>query len=342
MVVGTRICLPCLIVLVTAPLSALAVAIPTVPVGNAGNGYDPASGGLLGGVAYKYHIGATEVTNAQYVAFLNAKAASDPLALYNPNMGSNAFGGIARSGSPGSYTYVPKANMADKPVVFVSWYDSLRFINWLHNGQGSGDTETGAYTLLGGTPIPSNEGHITRNAGATWFLPDKNEWYKAAFYQPPDQGGDADGYWLYATATNSAPTVATANAVGDIDNPGPNVVNYGDGVIWNGLTGNLTSVGSAGPLSRSFYGTYDQSGNVYEWTESVPGGATNPEIRQLRGGAYDSASESFIDSNQVISFASSNQNALSGFRVATIPEPSSYLLGVLALLGMFAFCRRRS
>ena len=34
---------------------------------------------------------------------------------------------------------------------YVSFYDALRFANWLNNGQGSGDTETGAYTLLGGT-----------------------------------------------------------------------------------------------------------------------------------------------------------------------------------------------
>ena len=39
---------------------------------------------------------------------------------------------------------------------YVTWYDTIRFANWLNNGQGTGDTETGAYTLLGGTPTPSN------------------------------------------------------------------------------------------------------------------------------------------------------------------------------------------
>ncbi len=51
-----------------------------------------------GGVAYDYRIGTTEVTNAQYAAFLNEKAKSDPLGLYNANMGSNARGGITQSG----------------------------------------------------------------------------------------------------------------------------------------------------------------------------------------------------------------------------------------------------
>jgi hypothetical protein len=38
------------------------------------------------------------------------------------------------------------------PMNFVTFYDTLRFANWLDNGQGSGSTETGAYTLFGGHP----------------------------------------------------------------------------------------------------------------------------------------------------------------------------------------------
>lgn len=52
--------------------------------------------------------------------------------------------------------------------------------------------------------------------------------------------------------------------MGDISNPGANVANYGNGADWNGLVGNVTTVGSAGPLSYSFYGTADQAGNVFE------------------------------------------------------------------------------
>ncbi len=32
-----------------------------------------------------------------------------------------------------------KSGFADKPVTYVSFYDSLRFANWLNNGQGSGE-----------------------------------------------------------------------------------------------------------------------------------------------------------------------------------------------------------
>ncbi len=140
-------------------------------------------------MGYDYLIGTYEVTNAQYAEFLNAKAASDPLGLYNTSMGDPStnstfvgHGGITRSGSSGSYSYSAIAGRGDMPVNYVSFYDSLRFANWLNNGQGSGDTETGAYTLLGGTAAPSNGMTVTRNAGATIFLTSENEWYKAAYY----------------------------------------------------------------------------------------------------------------------------------------------------------------
>ncbi len=178
------------------------VTISTVPVGNIGNPNDPLTGNKYGGVNYNYRIATTEVTNAQYAAFLNAKASTDPLGLYNPAMASDVRGGLTQSGSSGSYTYAPKTNMADKPVNYVSWYDSIRFANWLNNGQGSGDTETGSYTLLGGTSTPSNGNIITRNAGATWFLASESEWYKAAYYQPAAQG-------VTATTIGSIPRRAT-------------------------------------------------------------------------------------------------------------------------------------
>jgi hypothetical protein len=95
-------------------------------------------------------------------------------------MGSS-LGGIARSGSPGSYTYSATPGRQNKPVNFITPFDAMRFVNWLHNGQGSGSTETGAYTLLGGTPTPSND-LVERNPGATVFLTSDAEWYKAAYY----------------------------------------------------------------------------------------------------------------------------------------------------------------
>jgi len=128
------------------------------------------------------------VTNAQYADFLNAKAAGDPLGLYDASMDSDSRGGIIQSGVSGGFTYATKTNMADKPVNFVSWYDSIRFANWLNNGQGTGSTETGTCTLLGGTATPGNGQSISRNGGAMWFVTGESEWYKAAYYQPAVRG----------------------------------------------------------------------------------------------------------------------------------------------------------
>lgn len=320
-----------------------AVTIPTVPVGNPGNAndplaYDPNHSNLYGGVSYEYRIGTTEVTNAQYAEFLNAKAASDPLALYNTGMGSGVRGGITRSGSDGSYSYAVKPNMDNKPVNYVSWFDATRFINWLNNGQGNGDTESGAYTLLGGTATPSNGDNITRKAGATWFLPTDNEWYKAAYYQPAAQGGDVDNYWRYTGASNSLPTVATANSVGDISNPGANVANTNRVSNWNGTQdGNVTTVGSAGPLSQTFYGTFDQGGNVWEWNETLVG-----SNRALRGGSFN-LSPFFLQSTYRANADPAFEEGADseGFRVATVPEPSTYALAAMGLVSLLAVRRRK-
>ncbi len=319
----------CGLLVATVTTPAFAVTIPTVPVGDAGNTADVRNGRTIGAVAYNYQVGTTEVTNAQYAEFLNAKAAvDDDFGLYNDRMRTQAHGGITRSGTGGNYSYTPKANMADKPVNYVSWFDAVRFVNWLNNGQGAGDTETGAYTILGGTPTPSNLSTISRNPGATWFLPSDDEWYKAAYYDPTLAGGTG-GYWEYPTQSNSAPTVATANSVGDISNPGANVANCLRGAEWNGQVGNVTTVGSAGPSSESYYGTSDQGGNLIEWNDTLFSGG----YRGLLGGAWAS-DLGFLAAPTGVDYPT-DERAVNGFRVATIPvpEPSTNI--------MAAFGRRR-
>ncbi len=114
------------------------MTLDTVPIGDPGNGPDPywlGTYGPLGDVDYNYRIGTYEVTNSQYVEFLNAKAKSDPLNLYDFDMTGNVVGGITRSGIDGSYSYAVKPNMGDKPVNYVSMYSALRFANWMNNGR---------------------------------------------------------------------------------------------------------------------------------------------------------------------------------------------------------------
>lgn len=244
------------------------VFLETLPIGNANN---PADGNGLGSVSYLYEIGKYEVTNTQYAAFLNAVGAADNVGLFNTLMGSDIRGGITRTGILGSYNYATRANMGNKPVNFISFYDAMRFANWMHNGKpnggiGNATTEAGCYSLcctLGGVYV--------RGSNAKWAISNLNEQYKAAFHDPVNPGADAGfsvDYWNLPTMSDGYPPIkATANAAGDISNPGANVVNYDNGAIWNGATGHVTTVGSAGTNSRSFYGTYDQGGNATEWIE---------------------------------------------------------------------------
>jgi formylglycine-generating enzyme required for sulfatase activity len=305
--------------LFAAPPPSAAVTIDWVAIGNPGNAADTASncssGASCGVVGYEYFISKYETTNAQYAEFLNAKAAADPYALWNANMGGNAtFGGITRSGVSGSFTYAVKPGFANKPVAYTSFYDAARFANWLNNGQGSGDTETGAYTLLGGTINPSNGLTFTRNPGANAFLPSENEWYKAAYYSP---GGT---YFDYPTGTNSV-TGCVA--------PGSDTGNSA-----NCSTGVFTTIG-AYSLSDSPYGTYDQGGNVFEWNEQIVG-TTN---RGLRGGNYF-LGDSYLSALNPASNLTTHDNSDIGFRVAMIPEPGTALLVLLGLTGLAAKRRR--
>ncbi len=291
-----------------APLPALAVTIPTVPVGNAGNAGELQILGTVGAVPYNYRIGTTEVSNAQYVAFLTAKAASDPLGLYNTDM-SSLFGGITQSGSSGSFTYAVIAGRGDMPVNFVSWYDSIRFANWLNNGQGTGDTETGAYTLLGGTATPSNGTSITRNAGATWFLTSEDEWYKAAYHK---NDGVTGNYFDYPTSSDTAP-------ISEIPAGGSNSANYDNAVGYMTVVGAYTG-------SDSPYGTFDQGGNLWEWNEAL----MQVVFRRLRGGEFDSPSF-VLEAAVLVIDNPTSESFIYGFRVATVPEPST---AVLAIVGM--------
>jgi formylglycine-generating enzyme required for sulfatase activity len=274
------------------------VTLDWVTVGNAGNAADSTG---FGAVGYNYQIGKYEVTNAQYGAFLNAKAATDNYGLYNTNMSSS---GITRSGSSGSFTYSVTEALANRPVVHVSWYDAARFANWLANGQGSGDTETGSYTLSGAT-----SGNFTANAGAQVYIPTENEWYKAAYYN-----GANSTYSLYPNGQN---TITTADA------------NY------NRSVGSSTNVGTYSS-DPSFYGTFDQGGNVWEWNDAVIGSA-----RGLRGSAWYFDGASYLASTYRYSNASpSDEVDLIGFRLASVPEPSSMVLAILAS-GVMLTRRRR-
>src|SRR5206468_4311455 len=115
-----------------------------------------------------------------------------------------------------SYAYTTIAGRENMPVDVVSFFDAMRFANWLNNGQGNVDTETGSYTLNGAT----DTGYHTpaRNAGATIVIASEDEWFKAAYYDAA-----STSYFRFPTGSDTAPTCSAPTAL-------PNSANCGDAV----------------------------------------------------------------------------------------------------------------
>ena len=318
-------------ILCTTP--AHAVTISWATVGDPGNAADDTT---YGAVADSFQIMKFEWTNSQYVEFLNAvdPNGTNPNSVYNNNMGSNPAGGISfTSGNAAGSKYAARTNMGDKPVNYVSWWDAARVANWLQNGQGSSSTETGAYTLNNATSGTAP----AVNPGATFYIPTENQWYKAAYYK----GGSTNaGYWNFATQSDSAPTAVTADANGNgsAGSTG-NFANYDLVAVWNGQTGNVTTVGTNGGASA--YGAFDMSGNLWELNDLTGAGGSS---RGLRGGGWDL--DAFLMSSAFgDTFASSNEVSTDGFRLASlvaVPEPSTYAMALAGIaFGGYSLFRRR-
>jgi len=333
--------LAALVCLLAAPAGGAPITYELVTVGNAGNANDT-GGSFIGAVAYDYQIGKYEVTIGQFTAFLNAVAATDTYSLYYSWMGTDGhIAGISRAGSSGSYSY-SAIGSANRPIAYVSWFQALRFSNWMANGQPTGaqtstTTENGAYVMNGavhgvtpGNAVAKNATNPNTGAPPTFSIPTSNEWYKAAYYSPTLNGGTG-GYYAYATQSNTAP----GNVVGSAANQ----ANYNNGVYsvtqsdgYYTTQNYLTDVG-AFTGSGSFYGTFDQSGNVDEWNDDLDGA---PAVyRTLRGGHWGYGAFWLSSSD---SSGAAGEGGYVGFRLASpvsasaVPEIAPN--GLSAVLGL--------
>ncbi len=257
-------------IVILVPINAYSLTFVTV--GNPGNPPDPSTG--YGSVDYVYRISKYEITNTDYAAMLNDVAASeDPHNLYNIYMGYPKWGplnnkhvqsgGIIRKGKKGNYSYYVISGYENKPVLFVSWRDAARFVNWLMTG----NTESGTYdTSTFGGELEKRTDQDVHTQDAICWLPTNDEWYKAAYY-------DGNGsYWLYATQSNTPPVLERPpgnnnSANGGYINPYPYITDVGSYID-----------------AVSYYGTHDQSGNIWEWFEGWE--IKKGKYRGLRGGAY--------------------------------------------------------
>jgi formylglycine-generating enzyme required for sulfatase activity len=278
-------------------------ALDFTSIGNAGNAADTTG---YGSVGYDYRIGTYEISQNQ----LNSAVAS----------------GLAHV-TAGAWT-------GDKPAANMSWYESAAFVNWLNTSKGfapaynltwSGSTWSMSLWTVSNAGYDANNEY--RSSLAKYFLPSENEFYKAAFGK-----SDGSGYYLYPTASNTAPTAVTSGTAS-----GTAVYNQG----W--IPPGPASIYQAG--GRSSYGTIGQGGNIQEWQESSFDGTNNNvnDQRMVRGGYWYGSSSDALDSSTRSSFAPSTDIVNLGFRVASVdvvPEPSTYALFGLGAIGMLMVMRR--
>ena len=218
-----------------------------------------------------------------------------------------------------------------QPAADITWYEAAAFVNFLNTNSG----KTAAYDLTfsngswsmalwsseqawtaGGT-------NLYRNKNAFYFLPSENEWYKAAYYNAA-----GTNYFLYPTGSDMAPpAVASGTNAGS--------------AVYDGTASDPAIVDSAGGLSP--YGTMGQGGNVFEWNESAFDGlnSSSSEDRAVLGGDWNDSENFLRSSSRSLDDPALEINYL-GFRVASVPEPSTYVLVLLGAGAVYLWKRRKS
>lgn len=322
--------------LVSLAATAFGVTIDYTPVSSPGNAANTNGWGAVSDV---FKISKYETSNEQYKDFLNKVDASgtNPNGVYNAQMGSDSLGGITfTSGASPGAKYTVKTGTSpggvaytNMPVLFTTWFSAARFTNWLQNGQqtNSSSMETGAYTLNNQT-----SGNIpARNAGATDFLPSRDEWYKAGFFD-----GNTVAYKTWPTDSNAQPTNTVSNLTL------ANVANYGS-----------TSTPTLSPISvgsyintTSTYGAFDMFGNVTEYTDTAGTGADvgRPQVFSGSWATTVASAGSWNATAAGIFRSSTTATGQVGFRVAAVPEPATIALasvGIASLAGLDWMKRRK-
>jgi len=296
-----------------------------------------------GSVGYEYQIAKHHVTMSQYAEFLNAvdPNGTNSLGLYDDRMEefiipeipfdpSPAFtGGIDFDEDPNAMSgskYSAKSGQENYPANYISWASAARFVNWLSNGQGSGDTESGVYEMI---PTTTSDPVPTREPGSSIFLPSEDEFYKAAYYNPTLNGGTG-GYTEYGVG-NAAPIIEDPNGSGSTsaNHSQTDGVNGPSGdTYWQNSGGSfthnqiyLTEVG-AYSAATSYYGLFDVDGNARQWMETSKENPfnANQDLPISRGGSWlhgtDGSGASFRQARVFAAGSSDISSHLLGIRIA--------------------------
>lgn len=278
----------------------------------------------VGTVPYSFAISRTEVTASVWLEFVRAYAP-----YYAGSPADPSFTSFWIQNQPGG-GFASSPAYANSPVG-VSWYMGARFCNWLTNGKRPdlAAFQTGAYDLAG-RPNSADDPHPTRvperMPGAKFWIPSRNEWIKAAYYDPDRLGSGIGDYWPYPNRSLALPVPGRPGTPGATTSAGP-------------VSGAITIPVAAYPDAQSAFGLFDISGGLAEWTDTsaygqpetyAPGSSAGDGVYDLE----DSLAWSATDFT-----ATPATNSPNGIRIATsIPAPSS---GILAAFLGIAHARRK-
>jgi hypothetical protein len=169
---------------------------------------------ILGKVSYNYWIKNIPITQGEFVNYLNIvdSTGSNLLNMKYHIVGQKAnintgvpydewlYGNYIQcdtSRSVGLKYYIAREKSNNKPVCGLNWIHAARYCNWVTNGSNSSSsTENGAYLIQNESSTDS----ITRSNATTCAIPNINEWYKAAYYNPIH-----NRYFKFATQSDRLP-----------------------------------------------------------------------------------------------------------------------------------------
>jgi len=277
-------------------------------IGSPGNADDTTgSPTTAGGISYTYQMGTYEVSENMITKF----NASQSLQITKDTRG------------------------VDKPATGVSWNEAARFVNWLNTSTGG----FAAYNATGGvntniTPwtiadtLDYNASNPYRSVRTNFVLPSMDEWYKAAYFDP-----NSGNYFNFPNGSDTAPMAVASGTAANT-------------AVYGGQSG-PADVNQAGGLSP--FGIMGLGGNVWEWEETAfsLNNSSGSSSRGIRGGFWFGNSSSLSSS---IRFGLNPADEFSsiGFRVASlsssavaVPEPSSWVLSLMGLAGLWYRGRRR-